>query len=109
MLHYCYYELASIIDELLLVQPDKHSTLMPIGYGNEENRLQITHCYSPKLIDSHEVLYNLYSTSQKYHSPGKRATPLFKALTVFGDKKVINPTVAADSEMVNILTKLAHS
>jgi hypothetical protein len=31
---------------------------------------------------------------------------LFKALTVFGDKKAISPTVAAHSEMVNILTKV---
>ena len=62
---------------------------------------KITHCYSPKLIDDHEILF---STSQRYHSPGKRATPLSIALTVFGDKKVVSPTVAAHSEIANILT-----
>lgn len=52
--------------------------------------------------------YTEYSNSQRHHSPGKRATPLSKALTAFGDKKAISPKVAALREMANILTKLVE-
>ena len=54
-------------------------------------------------------LLTQYPTPQRYHSLGKRATPLSKALTVFEDKKAISPTVAAHSEMVNILTTVLQS